>query len=257
MFDSNAVVVGTGFIGPVHVEALRRAGVGVRGILGSTPEKSAASAKTLGIPRPYSSLDEVLRDSDVDVVHLTSPNHLHFSQAERVLLAGKHVVCEKPLALNSDQSRSLVSLANTSNRIAAVCHNIRFYPLCHQAKAHVDSEQFGQLFHATGCYAQDWLLHSTDFNWRVDAKQSGPLRALADIGTHWLDLIQFVTSRRVTSVMADLHTVHQTRRLPDRGSTTFSRDSENADEGRDVPIDTEDFGSVLFHLNDGAKGQFH
>jgi len=139
----HAAVVGTGFIGPVHVEALGRAGIRVAGILGSTAEKSIAAAESLGLPRGYASLDELLADDEVDAVHLTSPNRFHFEQATAVINAGKHVLCEKPLAMTSAQSQQLVELANQSNVVAGVAYNVRFYPLCHEAAARVKGNEFG------------------------------------------------------------------------------------------------------------------
>ncbi len=188
-----AAVVGAGFIGPVHVEGLRRAGVGVAGILGSDPDKSRAAAERLGLPRGYGSLEEVLADRDVAAVHLTTPNRCHFQQAAAVLRAGKHVLCEKPLAMNSSESAELVRLAAESGMVAGVAYNIRFYPLCHETAARLRDATFGDVLHVSGSYVQDWLLFDTDFNWRVLADDGGTLRAVADIGTHWLDLIQFMT----------------------------------------------------------------
>jgi predicted dehydrogenase len=196
----SAVVVGTGFIGPVHVEALQRAGVRVLGVVGSTPEKSRAATETLGLEKTYDSLDAVLADADVDSVHLATPNRLHFAQAKAVIEAGKHVLCEKPLAMTSTESTELVALAEEARGrgiVAGVAYNIRFYPLCHDAAARVQSPEFGDCLHINGSYVQDWLLYDTDFNWRVLAEDGGHLRAVADIGTHWLDLLQFITGRRV------------------------------------------------------------
>jgi len=249
-----AAVVGTGFIGPVHVEGLRRAGVTVAGIVGSSPDKSQAAARQLGLPRGYASLDEVLADPAVDSVHLATPNRLHFRQAAAVLRAGKHVVCEKPLAMNSTETAELVRLAAKSGRAAAVAYNIRFYPLCHEAAARATDGSLGDLLHVTGSYVQDWLLFDTDFNWRVVADDGGDLRAVADIGTHWLDLVQFVTGRRVTAVCADLRTVHPTRRRPRGGVETFSGPGSAPRETEPVEVTTDDCGAVLLRFDNGANG---
>jgi len=248
-----AAVLGTGFIGPVHVEGLKRAGVQVAGIAGSTPAKSDAAAETLGLPRGYASLDEILHDDDVDCVHLTTPNRFHFEQARAVLSAGKHVLCEKPLAMNSAESAELVRLADQSGRAAGVAYNVRFYPLCHEAAAQVRENKLGRLLHAHGSYVQDWLLRDTDFNWRVLAREGGPLRAVADIGTHWLDLIQFVTGQRVVSVFADLQIVHEVRYRPDGSSETFAGSTDRS-SAKSISIDTEDAGCVLLRFDDGAHG---
>ncbi|OYP37006.1 Gfo/Idh/MocA family protein [Rhodopirellula sp. MGV] len=249
-----AIVVGTGFIGPVHVEALRRAGVEVAGMVGSSPEKSVAAAERLGLPTSITTFEQALQSDDVDSIHLTSPNRLHFEQAKAVLQAGKHVMCEKPLAMDSKQSRELVQLASNTNTVAGVSYNIRFYPLCHEAAARVADGRIGDLFHVTGSYVQDWLLKPTDFNWRVSAEDGGALRAIADIGTHWLDLIQFVTGQKITEVCADLRTVHPIRKRPVGGAQTFSGDAAPATNTEDIAVETEDCGSVMLRFANGANG---
>ena len=249
-----AAVVGTGFIGPVHVEALRRAGVEVSGIVGSTPEKSHTAAAALGLPEIYGSLEDVLADPNVDSVHLATPNRLHFEQAQQVLNAGKHVLCEKPLAMNSAESAELVKLAEQSGLAAGVAYNIRYYPLCHEVATQIASGQSGEVIHVTGSYVQDWLLRATDFNWRVLAEDGGELRAVADIGTHWLDLIQFVTGQRIVEVCADLRTVHPQRQRPIGGVETFSSGATPNAELETVPIATDDCGSVMLKFSNGANG---
>ncbi len=249
-----AVVVGTGFIGPVHVEGLRRASVHVVGIVGSTPEKSTRAAESLALARGYASLEEVLEDDSVDAVHLATPNQFHFAQASAVLRAGKHVMCEKPLAMNSNASAELVRLAAESGLAAGVAYNIRFYPLCHEAAARVAGKAVGDVLHVNGSYVQDWLLRDIDFNWRVLAADGGELRAIADIGTHWLDLVQFITGQHVTSVCADLQIVHSKRRRPVGGVETFSGKSTPSTVTESVTIETEDAGNVLLKFSGGARG---
>ncbi|MEM6691211.1 MAG: Gfo/Idh/MocA family oxidoreductase [Planctomycetota bacterium] len=257
--DLRTVVVGTGFIGPVHVEALRRIGVNVVGLIGSTPQKSKVAARRLGVAGDLTTLDEALADPDVDCIHLATPNHLHYPQVKQVLAAGKHVMCEKPLAMNTVQSSELVRLADASDLKAGVAYNIRFYPLCHEAAARIAAGDAGPIHHITGSYVQDWLLHRSDFNWRVTSEQGGELRAVADIGTHWLDMVQFITKQKVIEVMADLQTVHSTRDRPLGSVQTFtnetSRDFDSSFES--VNIDTEDAGSVLLRFDGGARGVVH
>ncbi|QDU25465.1 1,5-anhydro-D-fructose reductase [Anatilimnocola aggregata] len=252
-------LIGTGFIGPIHLEALRRAGQQVVGILGSSPARSQSAAEKYGIPRGYASLDELLYDPRVQAVHVTSPNRYHAEQTAAALRAGKHVLCEKPLAMTSQESADLVKLAAETGLHAGVCYNVRFYPLCHEARARVLAGEAGKLLHVTGSYVQDWLLHETDFNWRVLASEGGPLRAIADIGTHWLDLIQFIMAEEVTSVCADLQTVHPIRKRP-RGMTsveTFQADRATPVHDEEVSIDTEDAGNILLQFASGAKGNLH
>jgi predicted dehydrogenase len=248
------VVIGTGFIGPVHVEALRRAGVEVAGIVGSSIEKTLAASQRLKLPAVYQTFEQALQDSTVDAIHLTTPNVLHYEQAKAVLAAGKHCLCEKPLAMNSRQSAELMALAKESGLAAGVAYNIRFYPLCHEAAARLRHGGLGRLFHVTGSYVQDWLLHDTDFNWRVLAEDGGELRSVADIGTHWLDLVQFIIGQHVISVCADLKTVHPTRYRPLGGVETFSNIGPDKTQLQPIAISTEDCGAVLLKFSDGASG---
>jgi predicted dehydrogenase len=251
-----AALIGGGFIGPVHIEALRRIGVEVVGLLGSTPERAQPLADRLGIGRVYRDLDELLSDETVQVVHVASPNLAHFEQARRLLESGRHVVCEKPLATTSAETRVLRDLAlSRPQQVAAVNYNVRFYPLCHEMRARVARGDIGRVLSVTGSYTQDWLLYPHDYNWRVTADGGTNLRAVADIGTHWMDLAQFVTGSKIQAVFADLATFHPTRFRPVGPSETFSGRAESAREP--VAITTEDHGAVLLRFDAGARGLFH
>lgn len=250
--DIGAAVIGTGFIGTVHVEALRRIGVTVQGVLGSSPDRGQAAAARLGVPRSYASLDELLGDPKVDVVHVTSPNDLHVPQTRAALEAGKHVLCEKPLALAADDSAELVRLAGATDRITAVNFNIRFYPLNQHAHDLVADGALGDVRFVTGHYLQDWLLLESDWNWRLMPERGGALRAVGDIGSHWLDLLQFVTGRRVTAVMADLATFVPVHREPTGPVETFS--AERDSDAVERQIRTEDTASILLRFAGGARG---
>jgi len=253
-----AAVVGTGFIGPVHVEGLRRAGVRVAGILGSSAEKSRAAANRLRLERAYADFGEILADPQVQSVHLTTPNRFHFAQAFAALQAGKHVMCEKPLAMNARESSELVQLAADAGVAAGVNYNIRYYPLCIEAASRAADGRLGDVFHLAGSYVQDWLFHPTDFNWRVLADEGGQLRAVADIGTHWLDLVWSITRLEVEAVCADLQTVFSRRYRPIGGSETFSGQVKtagaNEPDSDPVPITTDDYGSILLRFRGGARG---
>ena len=249
-----AAITGTGFMGGTHTEALRRAGVDVHGILGSSPEKSTLAAKRWHISHAYQSLDELLHDDAIEVVHITTPNRLHFETAKAALDAGKHVLCEKPLAMNGDESAALVELATKTGRAAAVNYNMRFYPLCQETKQRIARGDLGAIHSITGSYVQDWLLYDTDYNWRVLASEGGALRAIADIGTHWLDLVQDLTQQPVTEVMADLHTVHPIRKRPQGEVETFSGGSAPPESLQPTPIETEDMGCILLRFGNGARG---
>jgi predicted dehydrogenase len=252
-----AAVVGAGFIGPVHVEALRRLGVRVKGVVGSSPQRSRAAAEALGLEKGYADYTELLADREVDVVHLASPNRVHYSQVLAALGAGKHIVCEKPLSMTSAEASELVAAeARHPSLVCAVNYNVRFYPLALHARALARRGDLGDIFHVHGSYAQDWLLYPTDFNWRVLAEEGGALRAFGDIGTHWLDLVLFITGLEVESVVADLRTVHPVRRRPKGGSVETFKGKEGAPaaELESVPIATEDCGSVLLRFRGGARG---
>jgi predicted dehydrogenase len=253
--ETGTVVVGTGFIGPVHVEALRRLGQPIRGILASSPEKGRAAAEKLHLPRAFADYDEVLADPEVGVVHLTTPNRFHFGQCRKALAAGKHVLCEKPLAMTTTETAELVRLAERAPLVAAVNYNVRYYPLCHEARQRIAVGEIGDVHHVTGSYVQDWLLYDTDFNWRVLPEEGGALRAVADIGTHWLDLITWITGLEIEQVCSDLCTVHPYRQRPHRGSVeTFQSKTAPPPAGERVAIATEDHGSALLRFRGGATG---
>lgn len=234
MKEIGVAIVGTGFMSWVHAEALRRVGVTITGVLGSSPSKSQAAATELGLPRGYASYTEILEDDTVDSVHLGVPNRLHFEMARNALLAGKHVMCEKPLAMDATETAKLVELATQHPKQAAgVNYNIRYYPLCLEARDRVRRGAVGEIFHVTGSYAQDWLHQSTDYNWRVLTSEGGEMRAISDIGSHWLDLMHSITGQRVEAVCADLKTVHPVRHRPLGEVVTFPT---FADGHRDVVL---------------------
>lgn len=252
----SAAVVGTGFIGPVHAEAIRRVGHRVAGVLGSTPEKSRAAAESLRVPRGYADFAELLADPAVDVVHLASPNRLHFEQCMQALQAGKHVVCEKPLAMTAAETAELAALAAASPLVTAVNYNVRFYPHVLEMRRQRAVGELGDLIHITGSYLQDWLLYDTDYNWRVDADAGGALRAVADIGTHWFDAACFISGLEPEAVFADLKTAHETRVKPRGGTETFTGSTAAGRAGDRVAVTTEDYGAILVKFRGGARASF-
>jgi predicted dehydrogenase len=247
-----AAVIGTGFIGTVHLQALRRLGVDVVGVLGSSPERSAARARALGVGKFYRSLDELLDDATVAVVHVTSPNHAHYGQVKQIIAAGRHVICEKPLAMDSAQSAEMEQLANASGLIAAVCYNTRFYPLNQQARGMVQAGDLGDIRLVTGHYHQDWLAKATDWNWRLETEHGGMLRSVGDIGTHWVDLTSFITGQRIVAVMAELSTFVKERQKPLGPVETFAESQVAATETR--KIETDDAATILLRCANGARG---
>jgi predicted dehydrogenase len=259
--NRTVAVTGTGFIGPVHVEALRRLGIRVKGILGSSPAKSEMAAKQLGLPKAYASYEEILADPEVEVIHITTPNRQHRDMVIGALDAGKHVVCEKPLATNSAETSELVERARKNpGLVTAVNYNVRFYPLVLHSRHLLQSGAIGRVLHVRGAYIQDWLLKDTDWNWRLLVEEGGELRAVGDIGTHWMDLILFITGLRIDSVFADLATLIPVRQRPKVAGATFQGAGAHSDKQELVPvaepirIDTEDWGAILFRFADGARG---
>ena len=246
-----AAVIGTGFIGTVHTQALRRLGVQVKGVLGSSATRGAARAAEIGVPKAYATLDDLLADDAVDVVHVTSPNHAHYGQVKAILQAGKHVICEKPLAMTSAQSAEMVEIAKASGKVAAVCYNIRFYPLNQQAHGMVKAGDLGDVRFVTGHYHQDWLAKPTDWNWRLVAEEGGALRSVGDIGTHWVDLTSFVTGLKASAVMAELATFIPERDKPTGPVETFS---SAAGQTEKVAIDTDDAAMIVIRYENGARG---
>ena len=248
---TGAAIIGTGFIAGTHLDALRRLGVPVRGVLGSGPARGAERARAMGVARAYASLDDLLSDDAVEVVHVTSPNHLHHPQVMAILEAGRHVVCEKPLAMTSAQSAEMVRAAERSGRVCAVCYNTRFYPLNQHAHGMVAEGALGEVRLVTGGFLQDWLARKTDWNWRLDPEAGGSLRAVGDIGTHWLDLTSFVAGMQPSAVFAELATSIPVRLRPTGPVETFSA---AVGETEPVEVCTEDVGLVLLRYPNGARG---
>lgn len=249
-----AGVIGTGFIGPVHIEALKRLGVQVTAICGST-RSATACAEKWGIPEVYGDYDykAMYRSPNVDVVHITSPNKAHVEQSLAALAAGKHVVCEKPLGMNSRETAKVVAASRKKGApVFAVNYMCRFFPAVLQMRAMVERGDLGQIIHVQGHFFQDWLLQQTDYNWRLLASEGGKLRAIGDIGTHWIDAVSFILGAKAESVFAHVETFHKTRLRPKGEVQTFAK----LDPKTMVPykVDTEDFGTVLLKYGKSSHG---
>ncbi len=251
MSQLQAAIIGAGFVGRAHLDALRRLGVPVLGVLGSSAERSESSRSALQLPRAYRSLDELAADSAVHVVHICTPNHLHYEQAALLLRAGKYVMCEKPVAMTTRESAALIDLAREHGRVGGVCYNLRYYPLCQEARARVASGAIGEPRLAHGNFLQDWLFYPTDWNWRLETELGGDLRAVSDIGTHWLDLAMWLTGRKIVEVCGDLATTIPVRQRPRGRVETFQAAAAASDA---VKISTDDYASVLLRFEANLRG---
>lgn len=251
-------VIGTGFMGRTHVEALRRvAGVEIVAIADITQEGAQALADLYAIPQAFGDWRKVLELPEVEVVHNTTPNNLHYEINKAILEAGKHCVSEKPLTKTSEESAELVKLAEQKGLVGAINFNYRFYPLIQHAKGMVARGELGEIVNVHGHYIQDWLLYQTDYNWRIDSEVSGASRCVADIGSHWCDLTQFITGLKIESLIADTFRVWETRKKPRKEFESFKGKEEGYEGDYDeVPIDTEDGANVMVKFSNGARGAF-
>jgi len=248
-------IVGAGFIGPAHVEALRRLpGIEVAALAESSEELAKAKASELGIPQAFGDYRAMLALKELDAVHVCTPNNLHPPQAKAALEAGKHVVCEKPLAVTSREARELVQLAEASGRVCAVHFNIRYYPLMAHVRSMIRAGELGEIYSVRGTYLQDWLFYETDYNWRLEPEFSGESRAVADVGSHWMDLIESLTGLRIGEVNADFMTCHKQRKKPLKPVETYAGKLLAAEDYAAVPIDTEDYATVMLRFGGGARG---
>jgi predicted dehydrogenase len=243
-------VVGAGFIGQVHARAARRAGARLVGVASSTPESTQAAVQRLGAERGFET-DELVVSADVDVVHVCTPNHLHRPLAEAALSAGKHVICEKPLATDPADAEALWVAADAAGTVATVPFVYRFYPMVREARARID-DGFGPIRLVHGAYLQDWLSTERDDNWRVDVDTSGSSRAFADIGSHWCDLVEFVTGDRLDAVCAELVTAVPERVELGPHAHAFAGGDDGG--GRRRAVTTEDIALALFRTVGGVTG---
>nr|WP_024965711.1 Gfo/Idh/MocA family oxidoreductase [Pantoea sp. IMH] len=253
----NVGIIGSGFIGPAHIEALRRLGnINVVAICDRQQASAEARAAELHVPHAYSDVATFLQHEGLDVVHNCTPNHVHAEINRQVLQAGKHIFSEKPLCMTMEEARELVDLAEQAGVVHGVSFVYRQFAMVQQAASMIGQAELGRLFSAQGSYVQDWMLEETDYNWRVNAEKGGASRAVADIGSHWCDTIQFTTGKKIVEVMADLAIVWPSRKASVQPSTTFgAKQAEQQYESHKVT--TEDMGFVLFRFDDGSKGSFN
>jgi predicted dehydrogenase len=250
-------VFGTGFVGRVHLEGIRRLGfVDVYAIGEPQIEKAKQLADEFGCQKAEADYRRILEDPMVDAVHVCTPNFMHAPIAKDSLEAGKHVICEKPLATSVAEAKDLVNTARSLKLRNCTSHNLRYYPMVQHMRRMVEDGDLGDILVVQGTYSQDWLLYDTDWNWRLDRKSNGPSRTLADIGSHWCDMVEHITGLCITSVCADLQTFHKVRKAPKGPVETFAGKMLRPEDYQEVPIDTEDFGAVLVRLGDRTRGAF-
>lgn len=250
-----AGLIGGGFIGVIHAEALRRLGyVDVVAIAEADQALADSAAEKLSIPRAYGDYKDLINDSEVDVVHVLTPNKFHFPMSMAAVEAGKNVICEKPLSMNSREAEELVKAARKAGVVNSICHNMRYYPLVKQAREMVKTGEIGDIRLVHGNYLQDWLFIDTDYNWRLVAELGGKSRAVADIGTHWLDMVQHMMGQHVVSLYADLTTFIPVRKKPKVEAATYVVQNLGPEDYEDVDIDTEDHGTVMLKFSGGTKG---
>ena len=248
-------VIGSGFVGPIHIEGLRRLGfVDVVALAESNIELAKKKANLFNIEKFYGDYRELLKDPTIEVVHNCTPNFMHFKINKDIILAGKHIISEKPLAMNSAESSELVRLAKKAGVVNGINFNYRFYPIIQHIKNIIKNKEIGEVKLVHGSYLQDWLLFDTDYNWRLEPKIGGKSRAVADIGSHWCDLVQHVTGLKIVEVMADMSTIIPIRKKPKKAVETFEHLKPS--DYVQMKVTTEDYASVFIKFNNGARGVF-
>ena len=249
-------VIGTGFMGRVHLEALRRVeNVDVVEVAATSADKARAAGAGYNVLNTTGDWHDVINDPSIDAVHITTPNVSHFPIAKAALEAGKHVLCEKPLAMSVAEAQALTDLAAAKKLRGGLNHNLRYYPMVQQMRRMREAGEFGDILVVQGTYSQDWMLYENDWNWRVDPKVSGPSRVMADIGSHFFDMAEHVTGLKVSAVCCDMQIFYPTRKQPKSGGESFSGKLGTAGETVDTPIVTEDFGATLFRMAKNGRDQ--
>ncbi|KXS49191.1 MAG: dehydrogenase [Halanaerobium sp. MDAL1] len=250
-------IIGVGFVGEAHIEALRRLSsidIEIKAAAASSLESSKKAAEKLKVPNYYADYQKMLAEEDLDIIHNCTPNYLHFPINKAFMEAGVHVFSEKPLVLNSREADELLAILESRDIYAGVNFNYRHYPLVKEMKQKVKNE-LGRLFHLQGSYLQDWMLFEDDYSWRVDPKQGGKSRAVADIGSHFCDLLQYLTDKKIKRLTAKTKIVHPERQKPAAEIKTFAQAGEDK-KYEQVEVKTEDYASVLFEMEDGTAGNF-
>ncbi len=248
-------IIGTGFMGKVHAENVRRVGnVEIAAVAGVSDAEAKKFADSIGVERSTGDYRTILADPSIDAVHILTPNALHCPMSVEAMEAGKAVICEKPLTTSVEEAQKMVDVAAKTGVANCVEHNLRYYPVVQHIRQMIAAGELGEVLIVQGTYSQDWLLYDTDYNWRIERAANGALRAVGDIGSHWMDMIQHVTGQKITALCADLAIFHKQRKRPKFAVETFTGKTLTPDDYELVDIDTEDFGAVLLHLGDRARG---
>ncbi|MCU1090157.1 Gfo/Idh/MocA family oxidoreductase [Stenotrophomonas maltophilia] len=240
-------IVGTGMIGVVHRRAALLAGAEVRGVAASSPQRAQEVAQAWNVAHAYRDIEEVVSDPQVQVVHVCTPNHLHRAMAQAALEAGKHVICEKPLATTLDDAQALAALAARTGLVATVPFVYRYHPVVREARARIAQGELGPLHLIHGSYLQDWLLDPASNNWRVDPSLGGTSRVFADIGSHWCDLVEWVSGERFAEVSAAFATV-----IAERGAVTGQSFTTPAAGGTTQAVSSEDVATAMLRTSAGT-----
>jgi predicted dehydrogenase len=250
-------VIGAGFMGKVHTEAIRRLGnVEVVAAAAVSKEEATRFGESMYVDRVTDDYREIIADPEIEAVHVCTPNVLHAPVSIGAMKTGKHVLCEKPLSMTAAEAREMLDVARQTGVAHCVNHNLRYYPVLQHIRQIIARGDLGEILIVQGTYSQDWLLYDTDYNWRLDVKDSGPMRVVADVGSHWMDLIQHLTGLRITALCADLETFHKKRKRPKIAIETFAGKTLRPEEYDEVEIPTEDYGGVLLHLGERARGAY-
>jgi len=250
-------ILGSGFMGRVHLETLCRLGfVEVAAIVTADLDQANRIAEEYGVERVETDYRKVLADPEIQVVHICTPTAMHEHMIKDTLKAGKHILSEKPLATSVRGAQEIVDLAKQAGVRNCTNHTLRFYPLVQQMRRMREAGELGEIIAIQGTYAQDYLLYDNDWNWRLDSKDSGPSCAMADIGSHFCDMIEYVTGLRISRLCADLNTTHKVRRRPTGWVETFTGAMSKPQEYVEQTVDTEDYGAVMLRLGEKARGCF-
>lgn len=246
-------IIGTGFIGKVHLETVRRLG-NVEVVAIADNVNARETAEELNVPNYYEDYKKMIDEMNLDMVHICTPNYTHYEIAMYAMERGVNIICEKPMATSIKEAEEMLAKSKEKGVVAAVNFHNRFYPMTNHLMNIIKDGELGDIFSITGSYCQDWLLYPTDYSWRLISAESGNTRAVSDIGSHWMDLAEYVSGQKITAVCADFQTIFETRKKPNKQVLAFSTEKFSDSDYKEIPVDTEDNAYILFRFSGGAKG---